>query len=73
MSILADYHMHSSFSGDSEVPMESMICSGIAKGLKHMCFTEHLDFHVTPDFPKVRFPIDMEAYQTESRRCKEQK
>ena len=43
MAILADYHMHTSFSGDSEAPMESMIEKGIALGLKHMCFTEHMD------------------------------
>ena len=38
---------HSSFSGDSETPMEAMIQAGIQKGLHHMCFTEHLDL----DYP----------------------
>jgi histidinol-phosphatase (PHP family) len=47
MPITADYHLHSSFSNDSDTPMESMIQQGIAIGLTHMCFTEHNDF----DFP----------------------
>lgn len=47
MPITADYHVHSYFSGDSETPMEQMIQSAIKKGLKHICFTEHMDF----DFP----------------------
>ena len=45
--ILSDIHLHSSFSGDSETPMEAMIQAGIQKGLHHMCFTEHLDL----DYP----------------------
>lgn len=47
MPITADYHVHSYFSGDSDAPMEQMIQSAIAKGLKHICFTEHMDL----DFP----------------------
>ncbi|MCI9013338.1 MAG: histidinol phosphate phosphatase, partial [Lachnospiraceae bacterium] len=33
MPITADYHLHSSFSGDSDTPMEEMIQKGIALGL----------------------------------------
>lgn len=47
MPITADYHVHSYFSGDSDAPMEQMIQTAIAKGLKHICFTEHMDY----DFP----------------------
>ena len=47
MPITADYHVHSYFSGDCDTPMEQMIQTAIAKGLKHICFTEHMDF----DFP----------------------
>ena len=47
MPITADYHVHSYFSGDSDAPMEQMVQSAIAKGLKHICFTEHMDL----DFP----------------------
>ena len=47
MPITADYHLHSSFSGDSDTPMEEMILRGIEMGLSRMCFTEHNDF----DYP----------------------
>lgn len=43
MAIKADFHLHSSFSGDSNTPMEDMILKGIDLGLSTMCFTEHLD------------------------------
>lgn len=47
MPITADYHLHSSHSGDSDTPMEEMIRQGIRQGLTAMCFTEHNDF----DYP----------------------
>lgn len=40
---LTDVHMHSSFSGDSEEPMENMILKAIDLGLSEICFTEHED------------------------------
>ena len=36
--ILADYHLHTSFSSDSESPMEDMIKKAISLGLKTICF-----------------------------------
>ena len=49
MSIKADCHLHSSFSGDSKAPMPEMIDKGISLGLETMCFTEHNDF----DYPNT--------------------
>lgn len=46
MAIRADFHMHSSFSGDSNAPMEEMVQKAISLGLTHICFTEHYD----PDY-----------------------
>lgn len=43
MNITSDYHLHTSFSSDSETLMEEMIECGLKKGLTHMCFTEHMD------------------------------
>ncbi len=40
----ADYHIHSSFSMDSDAPMENMIISAISKGLSEIAFTDHVDF-----------------------------
>lgn len=60
--IYTDCHLHSSFSGDSDTPMEEMIQKGIALGLKTMCFTDHMDL----DFPvvDVDFGLDTPAYKT---------
>ncbi len=64
MQITADCHLHSSFSGDSKTPMEEMILSGIGKGLKTMCFTEHNDFEFPehPDLEKDMFILNPDSY-----------
>ncbi len=64
MSITADYHLHSSHSGDSNTPMEQMILQGIAQGLNTMCFTEHNDFGypVTPETPENLFVLNTDSY-----------
>ena len=51
-----DFHLHTSFSSDSQAPMESMIQRGIALGLPGICFTEHMDL----DFPpgELNFLVD---------------
>lgn len=60
--ILWDCHMHSSFSADSDTPMEKMIEKAISLGLDGICFTEHLD----PDYPEtpdhIDFSLDIPAY-----------
>ena len=43
-----DFHMHSSFSGDSDTPMPAMIERAITLGLDTICFTEHYD----EDYPE---------------------
>lgn len=67
MAISADYHMHSSFSGDSEAPMEAMIQKAVSLGLTHICFTEHmdLDFPVEEGQPAGLFEVNTGAYQKE--------
>ncbi|MCD7725498.1 MAG: histidinol-phosphatase HisJ family protein [Clostridiales bacterium] len=73
MSITADYHLHSSFSGDSDTPMEDMIRQGIALGLTQMCFTEHNDFDypVTDATPAGLFELNPDSYLYEWIKCKE--
>ena len=69
--ILWDCHMHSSFSADSETPMENMIQKAVSLGFQGICFTEHLD----PDYPEVPDPIDfsldLSAYQKKIMELKE--
>lgn len=55
-----DYHMHSDFSADCETPMEETIESAIQKGLKEICFTEHIDYEY-PD-PTIVFDLDLPKY-----------
>ena len=61
--ILWDCHMHSSFSADSDTPMESMIQRAIELGIQGITFTEHLD----PDYPAtpdgLDFSLDIPAYK----------
>ena len=46
----ADYHIHTSFSSDSDAPMESMILSAIAHGLNEIAFTDHVDIDDRYDY-----------------------
>ncbi len=60
--ITSDIHMHSSFSSDSDTPMEAMIRAAIGKGLKTICFTEHLDYEYPSDTGEVMFQVNFDAY-----------
>lgn len=73
MPIASDCHLHSSYSGDSDTPMEDMIRQGIALGLTTMCFTEHNDFHYpeSPDTPADMFLLDTDPYLYDLARLKE--
>lgn len=64
MAILADLHLHSSHSGDSDTPMEEMILQGIEQGLQAMCFTEHNDFEhpISEETPKDMFLLNTDSY-----------
>ncbi|MDO5345941.1 MAG: histidinol-phosphatase HisJ family protein [Lachnospiraceae bacterium] len=70
MSIICDFHMHSSFSGDSDTPMEDMVKSAISLGLTEICFTEHLDLDYPADCGD--FSLDLEQYTTQLFRLREQ-
>lgn len=64
MAIIADCHLHSSHSGDSDSPMEEMIQRGISLGLTTMCFTEHNDFDFPdpPDGSGTQFLLNTDSY-----------
>ena len=47
--VRADYHVHTSFSDDSETLMEEAVLHAIAVGLDEICFTEHIDYGVKTD------------------------
>lgn len=72
--IIADYHLHSSFSEDSETPMADQVEAGMAAGLEELCFTEHMDmdYPETPELPAGSFDLDTDAYLEEFRKCREE-
>lgn len=59
--IIADYHVHSEFSSDSQAPMEHMIERAIELGFKKICFTDHMDYDY-PEVSPLRFVFDPESY-----------
>lgn len=73
MSIITDFHTHTSFSGDCDIPMEYMIKKAIDLGMSHLCFTEHFD----PDYPvregeNLDFTLNTKDYREVFLRYKEQ-
>lgn len=58
MSIRYDYHMHSSFSTDSDAPADKMVRKALDLGLNGICFTDHMDL----DYPPFYFPEDPSAF-----------
>lgn len=63
-----DFHMHSNFSFDSETAMESMVRVGIEKGLKTLCFTDHIEFAPAPPYKPWIFNV--KQYEAEIQRLR---
>ena len=62
-----DSHVHTSFSTDSDTPMEEMVLTGIQKHLSGITFTDHMDYHfplkyVKNEKCKAPFSFDFEEY-----------
>lgn len=47
--MLADYHVHTYYSDDSECPMENMVLKAISLKMDEIAFTEHVDYGVKTD------------------------
>ena len=73
MAVLADAHLHSSYSGDSDTPMEEMIRRGMDLGLASMCFTEHMDMDYVYGEQEEEglFELDTDAYFAGFKRLRE--
>lgn len=59
--MLADMHVHTTFSLDSSTRMESMVEQAISMGMDMICITDHIDW----DFPEkdLIFDFDVKEYQ----------
>ena len=55
---LCDYHLHTSFSSDSDNPPENVVRQAVKLGLKSICFTDHNDFDYPPENGEVMFMLD---------------
>lgn len=64
-----DFHVHSNFSNDCSIDMESYIIPSIEKGLTGICFTDHVDI----DYPNTStsFELDYSKYSSEINRLKD--
>ncbi|QOV20017.1 histidinol-phosphatase HisJ family protein [Blautia liquoris] len=73
--MIADSHMHTSFSTDSEAPMEEMVQKAIELGLDNICFTDHYDKDFGGDFHQMgeeeAFQLDTESYLRSIERVQE--
>lgn len=56
--MIADCHMHTEFSEDSETKITDQVERAIALGMEHICFTDHMDM----DYPYGEFQLDTDAY-----------
>lgn len=52
--MLADYHVHSEFSDDSVFPVDDVCALAIERGIGEICFTDHVDFEIRPDWDEYR-------------------
>lgn len=69
MKRLPDYHVHTCFSGDSDVAVTEMLDKAISLGLSEICITDHIDYDY-PDDPDL-FLFDVKEYFTTLSRLKE--
>lgn len=66
---IADYHVHTDFSGDCTTPMEDVVKQAISLGLKEIALTDHVDY----DFPvpEFTFVINYDEYLITFNKIKE--
>lgn len=48
--MFADYHVHTEYSDDSLYPMEEVVKDAFRLGLDEICFTDHVDYGIKPDW-----------------------
>jgi histidinol-phosphatase (PHP family) len=65
--MIADCHMHTCFSSDSEADMSGQVEAAIERGIEHICFTDHMDM----DYPGGEFALDTDAYMKSVMEVKE--
>ncbi len=60
-----DYHVHTCYSQDADVPVQAQLDAATRAGLKEICFTDHVDFDLIVD-GKPFYPLaDLNAIREE--------
>ena len=57
--MLCDFHIHTSFSGDSDTPPAQQAERAISLGMERICITDHHDYDVVSD---LDFTLDFPVY-----------
>lgn len=70
--LIADTHIHSCFSSDAEVSVESMLEAALEKGMKIFYLTDHHDFDYPVGEDGRDFLLDWEAYLAKFAQLREQ-
>lgn len=64
---MIDYHVHSRHSGDCHTPLIEACRVAVARGIREICFTDHIDFEPT-DCCYGTYDYDLAARETEEAR-----
>ena len=54
-----DYHIHTEFSDDSLERMETHIERAMELGMEELCFTDHVDYGIKPDWDEWDKPFEI--------------
>lgn len=68
--MLPDTHIHTSFSGDSSVPVRMQIDRCLSLGMEEICITDHHDYDTGME--QEIFLLDFSSYLSELRRVREE-
>ncbi|MGL6197449.1 MAG: PHP domain-containing protein [Lachnospiraceae bacterium] len=52
--MLIDYHIHTSYSDDSDELMENVVKEAVFLNLNEICFTDHVDYGIKLDYRNPR-------------------
>lgn len=60
-----DYHVHTCYSQDADVPLSAQLDAAVRAGFKEICFTDHVDFDLIADGKPFYPPADLNALKEE--------
>jgi len=72
--MIPDFHLHSSFSDDSDADMKDIMNQAISLGMKEICITDHydMDFPYLEEAPDMHFDLPTDEYYAYMSKIKEE-